>query len=76
MALEHGDDLVDDDGVAFDDPDLFHDSIVRRRDLVLHLHRLQDEEGISPFDLDADAGLDADDAAGHGRMDRQRSSRA
>src|SRR5436853_7873582 len=73
MGLEHGDDLVGDDGIALDDPDLLHDSILRRRNLVLHLHRLQDEEGISAFVLDAGAGLDPYDAAGHGRMDRQRS---
>src|SRR5947208_16472512 len=75
MGLEHGEDLVGDDGIAVDDPDLLHDSILRRRNLVLHLHRLTYAEGISAFDLDAGAGLDPDDAAGHGRTDRQRSGR-
>jgi len=70
MALEHGDDLVGDDGIAFDDPDRGHGSVLRRRDLVLHLHRLQDEEGVSAFDLEAEAGRDPDHAAGHGRTDR------
>ncbi len=36
-----------------------------RRDLTLHLHRFDDQQGITGMDLIADGGEDLHDAAGH-----------
>ena len=48
--------------------DLGHRAGVRRLDLVLHLHRLNDEDSLAFFDLiaDGDANLDEDTSEGSG----------
>src|SRR6478672_225639 len=54
----------------FRDTEFRHRSGRRRNDLVLHLHGLDDHEGLSGYDLGARIDHHADDGAGHRRAER------
>ena len=57
------------DRVAGLDEDLVDHAVRRRRDLVLHLHRFEDEQARSALDVGAFLDQHARDAAGHQRFD-------
>src|SRR5947199_318217 len=72
MGLEHGEDLVGDDGIAVDDPDLLHDPVVDAADLPTVLGPVDPNQDAfrPPLDLDA-AGVTIDDEAEpHGHLPR------
>src|SRR5258708_58788 len=62
-SLEHDQHLALFDHVRFLDPDLFHSARARRHDGNLHLHRLEDEEGVFLGDLVAGLRRDPPNAA-------------
>src|SRR5829696_9502989 len=67
--------LQDDENVAFADrvslgaADLLHGAVVLGLHGDLHLHRLEDDDGVAILDLVADGNLDFPDVAGDVRRD-------
>src|SRR5699024_2040558 len=58
------------DDVALVHVDGGHGAVLGGDDLVLHLHGLQDHQGVAGLDGSAGLDLDVQDVAGHGRLDR------
>src|SRR2546428_4313916 len=67
LAANPDEDVARRDGVPFPHADLADDAGPRRGDLVLHLHRLEDDEGLAAPHALADLCKHLHDPAGHGR---------
>src|SRR6266487_4407463 len=66
-GLENGDDPICGDRLAFGYIETPHHAVPWRGDLVLHLHRLQDEEGLPSLHAVTGSDHHPDDAARHRR---------
>src|SRR5215207_6551233 len=69
VLLQHHEDVAFADALALLAANLLHDAIVLGLDRNLHLHRLQDDDGVAVGDLVPDRDLDFPDVAGDVRLD-------
>ena len=70
FLLVHGDEQVAGvDNVALAHIDAGNGAVLRSADLVLHLHGLEDQQGVASLDGVTGLDLDIQDIAGHGSGD-------
>src|SRR5215831_20204993 len=75
QRLHHEQQLAALDGLPLGDGDLAEHTVHRRRDLVLHLHRLEDHHALPLAHLGADGDVDLHDLARHLGLDTLRPGR-